>query len=85
MKRMNDDRLIEIKENLWKMLYKAEEEKSEDIGFIELISSLITEMSDMGNSDVHFSDDNLGVSITRDYIDFVDIKSGTSLGTLRWE
>ena len=85
MKRMNENRLIEIKENLWKMFDKAEEEKSEDISFIGLISSLITEMSDMGNSDVHFSNDNFGISITKDYIDFVDIESGTSLGTLRWE
>lgn len=70
------ERMNKVQSNLLKMYEDGEDH------VIGLLHQLVSTMIEMGDGDCHYSDDNFGVSVGRNYIDFVDIESGTSLGTL---
>ena len=56
----------------------------EDIHFYPL-ARLIGDMSDAEDGDIAFSCGNIGINITKDTIDIVDIFEGKSVATLKLE
>ena len=49
------------------------------------LSYVIEDMAEAGDGDTSFSVEGLGINITKDTIDFVDIELGKSIATLKLE
>lgn len=81
MKRIDLNKIRRISDALFD---NASNEDREVDAIFTAINNVLCEMILAEDGDIHYSVGNFGVSITKDYIDFVDIESGTSLGTLVW-